>query len=116
MWLVNPEYMCTKHLIAEHAELHTCLGAMLRQKSMKGYIENNLLEPSALSDRHKQLRDEMLSRGFKHNSVLLSSKVRQAISLLPEEYRSHLVDKKSSLKVLLERCAECKKLYLGRSK
>ena len=37
---------------------------------MNGYFRNNLLEPKSLKVRHNELVNEMLRRGYKHNTPL----------------------------------------------
>jgi len=98
MWLVDPIFMCRKHLIAEHCELHTFVGTIKKGTSLTGYVRNNLLESSSIQKRHDVLVNEMLKRGYKHNS--------------PLNYQDTLnlgqIDKTKSFTALMERCQECR--------
>ncbi len=70
MWMVDPKYMCDRHLLGEHVECHMFAGCLDRGKTLSGYINKNLFDPSSLVKRHDQLAKEMLSRGFRHLSPL----------------------------------------------
>ena len=48
MWMVEPKKMCRKHLMGEHVEIHMLIGSMRKGKSIKGFIDNGLLEISQL--------------------------------------------------------------------
>jgi len=68
--MVNPEIMCNQHLLGEHVEIHMFVGSILKQKSLNGYIKNNLLEPTSLIMRHEELITEMMNRNMNHKSAL----------------------------------------------
>jgi hypothetical protein len=112
MWLVDPEIMCRKHLLGEHLELHMLLGAMQKGKSVKGYIDSDIFEPKSLFSRHTELKVEMKIRGYNHTTEMSRSNVLETINRLPESQLNHRMNKKASLKVLLSRCEDCKKLAL----
>lgn len=104
MWSADPKKMCRKHLLGEHAEMHMFAGTINSGKSIMGYVKNNLLDPNNIERRHNLLADEMLARGYKHNSP---------ISLTPN-WRpcfTHPLDDEKSLYDLLERCPDCRKNY-----
>ncbi len=44
MWNVLPEYLCRKHLLGEHVEMHMFVGTIKRGVSLNGYIKNKLVE------------------------------------------------------------------------
>lgn len=113
MWLSDPRYMCRRHLMGEHLELHMFLGTLERGRSVQGFIDNNLFEPKALSIRHRELRIEIRNRGYKHQSILLRSRVRKALLLLPKQQLNTSIDRKRSLSELHSRCIECRELYRG---
>lgn len=99
MWIINPKWLCRKHLLGEHYELHKLVGSINKGKSIDGYIEKGLVDTSQIKERHDILVDEMERRGYKHKS--------------PMEYddkisRGH-VDRKASLKELFVRCKDCYK-------
>jgi len=105
MWMINPKVMCRKHLLGEHVELHMFVGHLSNVKSVKGYLKNNLLEPRSIEWRHEQLVEEMLRRGYNHNSPLDLS---DALVYYPLEVQDHKINIIASLKELLSRCEECK--------
>ena len=68
MWIVDPRIMCRQHLLGEHAEIHMFAGAIERGYSVKGYLENGLLEVHNLHKRHEELAREIKRRNYGHNS------------------------------------------------
>jgi hypothetical protein len=114
MWLVDPQIMCRKHLLGEHLELHMFLGSLQKGKSVKGYIDKDLLQPRSLFTRHQELEIEMKRRGYTHNTKMNSNLVFNVIHSLPEDQLNHIIDKAKSLRVLLSRCEECKKSALAK--
>ena len=106
MWLVNPKVMCQKHLCGEHLEMHMFLGALKKRKKIDGYIKNNLFEPRLLYQRHKDLADEMVRRGYKHKSPLYEIDCAWILDL-PVHQQYWEINKKAALNDLLCRCSEC---------
>lgn len=112
MWLVKPKIMCRKHLLGEHVEIHMLIGAILKGKSLKGYIHKNLIEIESIEERHQELVEEMLARGYKHNSPLPEiADIYQGTFYLDYDIVYHKINKEESLTDLLSRCPECKKRY-----
>lgn len=107
MWLVDPKIMCRKHLLGEHVEHHMFVGTINKKLNMRGYANNNLIEPQKLQERHLELVDEMISRGYNHNSPL----DEVDLSYLDEDIQMAIVDVDSSLKEILRRCPECAARY-----
>lgn len=103
--MVNPKFLCRKHLLGEHNELHKHRHIFIKQRKIDGYIKNNCIEPSSMKIRHDALVEEMIKRGYKHQSPY----EQPDISYLPEAYRVFKVDPMASLVDLLGRCEECKK-------
>lgn len=103
MWMVEPKYMCNKHLLGEHIEIHMFVGSINKGISMEGYIKNNLLEPSSLIERHDEIVKEMKRRGMNHNTPLPSIKITN----LPEHLRDAKINKHEALEELHKRCANC---------
>ena len=100
MWMVNPGFMCDRHLLGEHCECHMFAGCISKRKTLTGYIAKQLLDPASLTLRHKQLVKEMKNRGFSHHSPLgkyqgISSPINSA----------------DSLSDLLKRCRACSSKY-----
>jgi hypothetical protein len=76
---------------------------------MDGYIKNNLLEPLSLKSRHDELVQEMLARGYNHNSPFQME--NELLYNLPSDHLNRVIDSVNSLKELLNRCPECKNRY-----
>lgn len=100
MWKVHPSMLCNKHLLGEHVEMHMFAGALRCGKSMKGYIEKDLLEPQNIKQRHDDLAEEMIRRGMHHMTPLFSSHANG----LPD----HNIDAQNSIEELMRRCVDCK--------
>ena len=100
MWLVPPKIMCDQHLLGEHFEMHMFVGTILKKKSIKGYLDNGLIEVPMLKFRHNELVEEMMLRGMKHNSPL--------DKFLYKGRMGHISREKSK-KELLDRCESCRK-------
>ena len=101
MWMVNPKIMCRQHLLGEHVELHMSVGTIKKGISVKGYLDDNLLEPESIYQRHNELVKEMEARGYNHRSPLL---------LIPINM-SKKIDREASLAELIRRCPECRAQY-----
>jgi len=99
MWKVRPKFLCNKHLLGEHVEMHMFAGVLRKKMKISGYISKGLVEVYNIRKRHDALASEMLRRGMHHQSPL------QQVRL----YRSGRVDVKNSMRVLAKRCGECRK-------
>lgn len=109
MWMVEPKIMCRRHLIGEYRELFTFLGTLKKGISIKGYIENDLLEPLSLESRYLELKKEMLLRGYNPAKTFEISNGK--LSNLNDNELKHIIDREKSLFELLNRCDECKSRY-----
>ncbi len=107
MWMVDPKMMCRKHLMGEHVEMHMFLGSMLKGISMKGYCDNNLMEPAQLKARHDALVEEMLARGYNHKSPMRQGDFGVGLFKMPEPLRSVKIDPVPAAADLFGRCPEC---------
>lgn len=112
MWLCDPKILCQKHLCGEHVEMHMFLGTLKQGKKIDGYLNNNLFEPRVLYQRHEDLKDEMIARGYNHKSCMTEVDC-SCILDMPQEKQYWEVDKKAALKDLLSRCPECRSRYDG---
>lgn len=101
MWMIDPSLMCRQHLLGEHRELHTLIGTILNNRplSKTKYITTGLVEVHNIKNRHKELVDEMIRRGYNHKSPLKDC-------VLWDE--GH-VDRSENIKELAKRCPECRK-------
>jgi hypothetical protein len=110
MWMAEPRFMCKKHLLGEHIELHMFAGTLKKQISIVGFIKNNLLEPLSLNQRHRELAMEMLNRGMNHNSQL-NLDLNESLKYLEDDIINYKIDKEKSLIDLISRCPDCKNKY-----
>jgi len=69
-WNVNPEILCTKHLLGEHVESHMYMGCIKKGTSLKGYIDKGLVEVHNITKRHNELVNEMIKRGMNHKTPI----------------------------------------------
>ena len=105
MWMIDPKKLCRKHLLGEHVEIHKHRHNFVKKHSIQGRISPIvLIEPQEMSNRHDSLAEEMLSRGYNHNS---------SYTLPDLNYLGETVDVKVdlnyNLKDLCKRCEECRK-------
>ncbi len=70
MWGIDPKKLCQKHLLGEHVEMHMFVGTIKKGISIKGYIENGLVNPQMIRDRHNLIAKEMTRRGMNHMSPI----------------------------------------------
>jgi hypothetical protein len=106
MWMLPPETMCWQHLVGEHGELHKHLHNWRSRHRIDGRIAGNAIEPMAYKERHDELADEMIRRGYKHDSPL----DQPDFSYLPQSQREAKVNSDESRAMLIERCAECREM------
>ena len=100
MWNVNPELMCRKHLLGEHVEMHMFSAALNSGKKLDGYINTGLLEVHNIKLRHDDLAQEMIKRGYRHDSPIADP---------PHLERAGFVNIEKSYEELQARCLECRK-------
>jgi len=103
MWMVNPRIMCRQHLLGEHAEIHMFIGTISRRKSVKGYLQNGLLEVHNLYARHEELVEEMKRRGYNH-----CSEVNEKWKFVE---KVGAIDREKNVDELVGRCSKCKSRY-----
>ena len=104
MWMVNPKYMCRKHLLGEHLECHMFFSHMKAGKKVEGYIDSNCLEPLSLKKRHNELAVEMEKRKYEHNTPMPVNVDTSYLGILEEA----VVDREKAREDLVGRCSECK--------
>jgi len=100
MWNINPRKMCNQHLLGEHVEMHMFVGTLNKNKSIKGYLDKDLVEIHSLKKRHNALADEMRKRNMNHSSPLPHYKNKKLGK----------VNKKENMKELIKRCKECRRM------
>lgn len=104
MWMVNPKWMCHRHLLGEHRELHAIMGCLRIENGVQGYIDNNLIEITNIIPRHEVIVKEMKVRGYKHRSPIIET---PNIGYLPQEHIDYKVDRRLSAADLYSRCKMC---------
>lgn len=114
MWLVNPIFMCNKHLCGEYHELFMIVGTLKRKKNIDGFIKNNCIEVKSLKKRYKELKQEMLKRGFKPKAKLIINSAMFAY--LKPAIRNYKIDKMQALSELIRRCPKCTELYFEKKR
>jgi len=105
MWMINPKLLCRNHLLGEHNEIHKHRHNFVKHHRIDGRINPVvLIEPRSMETRHNELANEMIRRGYKHQSPYS----QPDISYLPAHYQSAIVDREVSKKELKQRCPNCK--------
>jgi len=105
MWLVPPRVLCRWHLLGEHYEMHMFLGSYKKNTSLKGFINNGMLDPSCMLERHNVLVHEMYEREYEHDTPI----EKDLCDALAKDYSDYTscVDIDRNLEVLQERCPSC---------
>ena len=75
IWDIHPRYLCQKHLLAEHRELHGLWNILTKNKSAGGYSCHPetlrwVGKQKALYLRHEALAKEFDNRGYQHHTPL----------------------------------------------
>ena len=99
-WLVNPKFLCKKHLLREHVESHMFIGSLIKGRSIEGFVSKGLYDPSKVYSRHLELVEEMKNRGYNHKSPLPIISIPKVIAKVNIEY---------NIEDLKNRCPECRK-------
>jgi hypothetical protein len=93
VWDIPVWRLCRKHLLAQHVEIHAIYNIITR--GLKGYANHPEVmrwrgHESALRSRHEATKNEMLRRGYKHNSPIngrISDKEPQKLESVREQIR-----------------------------
>lgn len=75
IWDIHPKYLCRKHLLAEHRELHGLWNILTKHEGTGGYSRHPetlrwVGKQKALYLRHEVLIKEFTFRGYKHLTPL----------------------------------------------
>jgi hypothetical protein len=75
IWDIHPRYLCRKHLLGEHRELHGLWNIYTKHGAVGGYARHPETlrwkgKMKALYKRHEALVAEMKKRGYNHNTPL----------------------------------------------
>lgn len=109
MWMIDPTLLCRKHLLGEHGEIHKHKHNFEKHHSIAGRIYPIvLIEPDNMQTRHNELAQEMLNRGYNHQSPY----EQPDLSYLPDEQRYAKADLVYNMNDLYERCPDCERNIL----
>ena len=104
MWMCDPSILCRKHLLGEHLEIHKFRHVFVKSYSIAG--RKGQIEPISMGIRHSELVEEMIRRGYTHNSSYIQP------DLSYYDLTEFIVDKEKSLKDLFLRCNDCYQNFL----
>lgn len=110
MWMVHPGFMCRKHLLGEHVELHMLVGHLNKGRRLGRYVEHDLVEPTLIWQRH-QLVLEMERRGYNHKSPL----PEYSTGYLDCTEYYNKIDRDRARVELERRCGDCAKRINGKT-
>lgn len=100
MWLIDVRFLCRKHLLGEHLEMHYAAGTVAAGKK----VNPRMVEVHRIKERHQELAEEMERRGYKHKSPL-----REFV-----EYNHGNIDIEHNKRDLFGRCSECSLRHQGK--
>lgn len=109
MWMLNPKLLCNKHLLGEHGEIHKFRHIFEKGHSIHGGLfPVTQIEPRNMKERHDQLAEELIRRGFNHNSPYIQPSLHHyhGVEQFPR------VNRRTSHEELSLRCTECRNLLL----
>lgn len=105
MWMVDPRIMCTRHLCREHCEIHRLVANLRKGRSIRKYLLQQMIDVSTIYTRHKELENEIMSRGGKLDSPLSAVEC----VAFARWYGSTTINIGRSLSDLSECCTECRR-------
>lgn len=75
VWDIHPKYLCRKHLLAEHRELHGLWNILTKHRGRGGYSRHPetlrwVGKEKALYERHEALVREFTKRLYQHHTPL----------------------------------------------
>jgi hypothetical protein len=75
IWDIDPKYLCRRHLLAEHRELHGLWNILTKHQAKGGYSKHPetlrwVGKQKALFNRHEQLVMEFMLRQYQHHTPL----------------------------------------------
>ena len=102
IWDVPPEKLCRNHLLGEHSELHGIWTILTQDRH--GYAHHPEVlrwkgKLKALYRKHEEIVEEMLARGYQHNSPidpeLATGDAQQDTFVDPPEEQIRILHEKS---------------------
>ena len=107
MWIgVHPKEFYRQHLLGLHGELHKFLPSWKKQTRIDGRITDNQMECGTYRERHNEVADEMIRRGFNHKSPLDQPDFSY-LPLTQQQFRVQPAGVMSNRRKLATRCREC---------
>lgn len=104
MWGINPKFLCKKHLLGEHGEIHKHRHNFVKQHKISKRISPIVqIAPEQMEVRHNELAVEMVRRGYNHQSPY----EQPDLSYLKNEERYAEIDIDISIRDLTLRCEDC---------
>jgi len=94
---VNPIYLCDKHLLAEHAEIHVFARTIRQKISVKQYTDSGCLDTTKIKSRHDDLAKELERRKIPHRTPLT----------YVDEIMQGSVNSAKNTAELMETCDDC---------
>lgn len=74
MWGIEPQLLCDRHLLGEHAEMHQAVGTIHNhphgEAIVEGHAAKRQLDTSKIRERHDELAEEIDQRGMTHDSPM----------------------------------------------
>jgi hypothetical protein len=106
IWDVPPEKLCRNHLLGEHSELHGIWTILTEGR--QGYANHPEVvrwrgKLKALYRKHRQIVDEMLKRGYQHNSPL-----DPALATGVEHQDDHVDSLQEQVRILRDKGCDCR--------
>jgi len=107
IWDIHPKYLCRKHLLGEHRELHGLWNILTKHKGQGGYSRHPetlrwVGKQKALFLRHEALVQEFVRRGYRHQTPL-----DKAMATGADVQRSFVNSVKEQREILRQKPCEC---------
>lgn len=99
MWAVDPAFLCRKHLLGEHLELHMFQGILEKREGIDLTGFYYLVETYNLQSRHECLVEEMFRRGYYGHKTPMTYE---------DELKFGEIDVEFNIYDLYCRCEECR--------
>ena len=104
--MVKPNFLCDKHLLGEHGELHKFIPTFKKRYRVdKRFSPVVQIQFKGYQERHDEIAAEMLRRKMNHKSPLPELPDFKAIY---PQYYDKTVDISVSTEDLISRCEKCK--------
>lgn len=104
MWMLNPEYMCVKHIVGEHGEIHKHRHNFAKKHNMGKRLSERQIFPAYMKARHDEL-----AKYINHKSEY----EQPDISYLGDdgEIYPDFIDYSRNMYDLCDRCPDCRKKF-----